>query len=445
MKRLTIPELAIKIGTDKFDDHDLLGRATLAHQLSELIDSIEDPLVIALDGGWGSGKSVFLKLWVGEHQKEGGKARLIYFDAFEHDFLDDPLVGLVGAISACEGKSGKKTSPIKSLRTLAWKLAKPAARIGLAAATSGVSEVVGGVGDRIAGALSKETEATMEQFWAGEDVKREAMGQFRKALAALTKPSKEGVPSETIVLIIDELDRCRPDYALSMLETIKHFFAVDGVHFVLGANMRALENSVNAQYGSGINAHEYLQKFVHLTVGLPRLKSGAGSPSLVYFPKAAKQMGIAQNLEVAVFNYLSRLVLYQEFSLRDVERLLTQVAVLSNAVATFGRSYSSLLVGALFLKIIVPAQYDRLLSSQLNINDVVAALFGGFVPSETADPDTHWLADLWGYSLNRNPDSAEVDRGQDKFGLGLQRPAGTLPRTLALEHLETFTLPSDLT
>jgi ABC-type sulfate/molybdate transport systems ATPase subunit len=71
----------------------------VGRRLSDLVQSIEEPLVIALDGDWGSGKSHFLRLWTGAHRKENdGRARVICCDAFEQDYLDDPLVGLVGAI-----------------------------------------------------------------------------------------------------------------------------------------------------------------------------------------------------------------------------------------------------------------------------------------------------------------------------------------------------------
>ena len=220
--RLTLPEPKIRIGEDGFDGIDKLGRAPLAHQLTDLVDRIDDPITIALDGGWGSGKSFFLKLWIGEHSnppigRPKGKARMIYFDAFEHDFLDDPLVGLVGAIAEDEETTTKSGSSINSLKKWAWKLAKPVARAGLFAITSGVSEVVGAVGDAVIKVASEEAEQTLEQFWAKEDDKRAAMKGFRAALTALTTPDETGTPTQKIVLIIDELDRCRPDYALSML------------------------------------------------------------------------------------------------------------------------------------------------------------------------------------------------------------------------------------
>lgn len=100
-----------EIGKVGFDSgRDLLNRAETGKRLSELVERIEKPMVIALDGASGSGKSHFLRLWCGAHTLENdGTARVIYFDAFKHDYLDDPLVALTSAIIA--NLEGEKASP----------------------------------------------------------------------------------------------------------------------------------------------------------------------------------------------------------------------------------------------------------------------------------------------------------------------------------------------
>ena len=100
MNRVITPEPEIKLYKDRFEHHDQLGRSPTGADLSELVDQVEDPLVIALDGSWGSGKSFFLKCWVGEHlYRYRESSQTVYFDAYKHDFLDDPLVALTGAIT----------------------------------------------------------------------------------------------------------------------------------------------------------------------------------------------------------------------------------------------------------------------------------------------------------------------------------------------------------
>lgn len=112
--------------------------------LSQLVERIEDPMVISLDGGWGTGKSFFLQCWVGEHLKnKTHQAQTVYFEAFKHDFLDSPLTSLMGIIverlqEAENGPSFAKIA-VQKLRTAAL----PLTRIAFAVASYGAT-VAGG-------------------------------------------------------------------------------------------------------------------------------------------------------------------------------------------------------------------------------------------------------------------------------------------------------------
>ncbi|WP_190238221.1 P-loop NTPase fold protein [Cereibacter johrii] len=79
-------EQEVELYQTGFGEEDQFNRQSSSKSLSELVERIEDPLVIALDGPWGTGKSYFLKRWVGAHKNEnGGRATTVYFDAFAND------------------------------------------------------------------------------------------------------------------------------------------------------------------------------------------------------------------------------------------------------------------------------------------------------------------------------------------------------------------------
>ena len=285
----------IDIGEDTFESVkdaqklDLLERKAFGQRLSELMERDTQPLVVALDGPWGAGKSHFLKLWVGSHNKADGiKAKIVYFDAFAQDYLDDPLISLVAAISAKKAdEQGKGDKALGLVKAWGLKLAKPAARIGLGLASGGVSELALPVLDRLADnaiqLATQEAQAAVDDLWKREEGRIAAVEGFRKALAALAA-------EQQLILVIDELDRCRPDYALSLLEVMKHFFTVKGVRFVLGANIEALEHSVRQRYGAGVDAGLYLQKFVHLRVVLPQMRNGQAWES--YYTSLCSRFGV---------------------------------------------------------------------------------------------------------------------------------------------------------
>ncbi|TLX45598.1 hypothetical protein C1E24_18115 [Pseudoalteromonas phenolica] len=71
-------------------------------------------------------------------------------------------------------------------------------------------------------------------------------------------------------ILIDELDRCRPSYAIEMLEIIKHFFETPNFVFVVATDTKQLSHSIKAVYGSGFNGEEYLTRFFNRTASIPK-------------------------------------------------------------------------------------------------------------------------------------------------------------------------------
>ena len=243
-------EPEIKLYDQGFENVCRLGGAAEGKKLSELVERISEPLVIALDAPWGAGKTIFLKCWVGAHELENkGTAKTVFFDAFRHDFMDDPLVGLTSALSERLGAPDKKNEPWRKAKEAVSKLARPAFRVGLAATTAGATEVIGPIVGAGLKAGKEELGDASKKFWQEED-KRAAMQTFRVALEQLASEQK-------LIIVVDELDRCRPDYALNLLEVIKHFFDVKNVHFVLGVNLKELANSVRARYGADVQGERY--------------------------------------------------------------------------------------------------------------------------------------------------------------------------------------------
>ncbi|ATG44320.1 KAP family P-loop domain protein [Phaeobacter piscinae] len=378
--RLTVPDPKIKLYEDGFDGHDQLNRKVTGHKLSDLVERIDDPLVIALDGAWGSGKSFFLKCWVGEHLKrEETTTQTVYFDAFQHDFLDDPLIALTGAIAErfedpAQTDNAQGTEQSQKMKKAAWAIGRGILRIGASVATAGATEVLSGIGDTIAEAVGDEAKTLINssvgdveatKFWNAHDARITAMEAFRSALTELTEPNDKGRPQRKLVIVIDELDRCRPDYALSLLEIIKHFFNVDGVHFVLGVNLKELQNSVKARYGIGVEAETYLQKFTTMQMTLNQYfeKHSSDLVWTKYFQKCAEQMEFpteARALLKTTENVLSRFKLSRDQSLRDAERVLTTLVAMPNLKTNFYLNTEVCIGTMAVLKVLAPSIYQTI-------------------------------------------------------------------------------------
>ena len=115
-------------------------------------------------------------------------------------------------------------------------MAKPLAQKALAIAVPSTAEVMALFGEFIK-ALTDERE-----YWSNEKERMEGMEKFRSALETLISRDEK----KSIIFVVDELDHCRPDYALEVLEVIKHFFSVDNAHFILRVNLEALEDTAMA-------------------------------------------------------------------------------------------------------------------------------------------------------------------------------------------------------
>jgi hypothetical protein len=234
--------------------------------------------------------------------------------------------------------------------------------------------------DAAAGSLEKGAQEAIDGFWKKEDGKRAAMKAFREALVALTEPATqddvakaveagetltEGQPTRKLVVVVDELDRCRPDYALSLLEIIKHFFNVDGVHFVLGCNMEALAESVRARYGAGYDGQRYLQKFVTLKLSLVGSSQYTRQPPKWedYLQACAKEMGFSRttrHLLSYTSVFLDSLRVLPVVSLRDVERQLTQLVCLPKILDGYSEAEAICVALLCVLKEYHPAQFREL-------------------------------------------------------------------------------------
>ncbi len=455
--KLFPPQDTCTIYKTGFGTDDILGRAETGKRLSDLLERIEDPVVVALDGRWGSGKSHFLKRWVGAHTLENdGRATVVYFDAFANDFLDDPLIGLTGAIAErLPEREAKLTEKVKSA---AFKLARPLLRIGASAATAGATEWAGPVLDEAIKAGHKEAETAAEVFWRREDGRKAAMQQFHDSLMQLTAASaKDEGDGKPLIVVIDELDRCRPDYALAMLETVKHFFAVPRVHFVLGVNLEALEHMVRARYGAGIDAGDYLKRFISLTMHLPEEVAGPQpvNAAFRYIEVTSQQMGIARELCETINQHIQLLAKTIPISLRDVEKILTRLVLLPlpKQLERFPAGKLDLILSLVLFQVLRPALYQGAMMRTLKIRDIET--FYGITPemrddeSQTDEQYNHTaflVHSRWEFTLTEGSEPAQhtEEIARDILGSGsLSRPKrirAILPQ-IKHDYFDTFTLP----
>ena len=243
-------------------ENDLLGRREPVEILTNLFDSIEGPCVLAVDASWGNGKSTFLKIWAQHLRNE--KYYVIDFNAWENDFTGEPFVALVTELTQALENNGNKSAKkkIDKAKEFAEEVAKVALSGSLRLLTAGVL------------AIDPEKLGKLGNSYADERLiaYQEAKGlivEFKNSLREMSASVSETNDSRPVIVMIDELDRCRPSYAVELLETAKHMFSVDHIIFVLAVNREQLAHSIKVLYGDGFNAGEYLQRFIDINFRLP--------------------------------------------------------------------------------------------------------------------------------------------------------------------------------
>ncbi len=248
--------------------------------------------VLNLDAPWGSGKSFFLDRF--RQQLEASGHLVILVDAWRNDFADDPLIVVMAEIDAEVSRRSKPQSRTrKALKTARAAGAKVAVEVGKGiarralsfaiteAATVAVENILSAESAAAAaptihdaaqdGATAAVSGVEKHNVKAGADAisaHRNTVAMidgFRNKLETLIEATRgDGFPSP-VYIFIDELDRCRPPFAIAMLERIKHIFNVPGTVFVVATATGQLNHAIGAVYGQNFDGAGYLTRFFDRT------------------------------------------------------------------------------------------------------------------------------------------------------------------------------------
>lgn len=261
-------------------------------------------LTIAIDAEWGAGKTFFIERWSQTLRHQGHP--VIIFDAWKHDLGEAPVIVLMAAINhaldewisrapikteikqrtAELGREGIRqlrravlpttgvilSGLLKKATGVAWKDLKEAAS--LSGDEEEDAEVISSESDSLTGEDQGKIDSGLDRIFEkvlNDQTQRiEAIGLFRSELAKIIDVIRgEGGANIPVFVFIDELDRCRPSYAISLLEEIKHVFGIENVCFVVSTNLKQLCHSVRSVYGHEFDSEHYLKRFFDHTHAIP--------------------------------------------------------------------------------------------------------------------------------------------------------------------------------
>lgn len=284
---------------------------------------------ILLSGEWGTGKTVFCRLverLVGEEKDARPPLDCIYIDAFKVDHFEDPLLMILSFLHRHAANAPRRTREafaracLPYAGILAQALGKAALDLLVPSAGNTLLESVKNAGERIG---DTAIERALEEC-ARTD---ERILALQKVLVQLTK-------KRALLIIVDELDRCRPDFAVELLEKVKHVFSLPRIVFLLVANGAQLRSSVAHRYGlAPEDAGRYLDKFIHFTFTLsttcPEWKHNSAEASVIHFYDELRELPYRSVFDAgeSLFGILEYLNV-KALSLREVESFVRYLRVL---------------------------------------------------------------------------------------------------------------------
>lgn len=250
-------------------------------------------LCLALDADWGWGKSYFVAQWSGDVAALGHP--IVRFDAWVNDLADDPLLGFMARLQS-EMKPWLSRLPVShQIRTKAVRkfqsVMKNAGRVAIPLALkmgTGLSldaltaESAEDVGDAVKKAGGEALTRYFDQALKSHTQRHDAIEALKVSLEELFIYLDETteVPLPMFVFV-DELDRCRPDYAIKLLEGVKHLFDAQGICFIFSTNMKQLAASAKSVYGESFDSERYLQRFFSFQYHLPTPDNAAYAKALI--------------------------------------------------------------------------------------------------------------------------------------------------------------------
>lgn len=254
---------------------DLLGREQFVDRMlsiTEALSANKKNACYAINGRWGTGKTYVLSMFeervktIRISQEDYGEKYLVFrYNCWEYDYYDEPLVAITAAML---DSITEKTSILKP--DVKEKFIGVLKEVGNGLLNTAAQIVETRTGLPTKSALSlfrKAKEAADENVKA--DKQYDHYSSFNKHLKQLKKEITELSAEKTVVILVDELDRCLPEYTIKVLERLHHlFYGVKNVQVILCLAHDQLEHTVRQIYGDGTNVGEYLKKFINFGIEL---------------------------------------------------------------------------------------------------------------------------------------------------------------------------------
>jgi len=250
------------------NDLDVLNRQKMIQDLQKILLLLSENkrgCVFAIDGGWGYGKTYILEkleaeleILVNEDTLDD-RYYVFHYNCWQYDYYEEPAIAIVSAMLEKLGE--ELDQKVAGIARDSWEYA---------------NKILKGIaGDFVKNKIGINLVDVYEEIQKNGQQRKESTYQFddlftfKETLDTTRKRIAELAKDKTVVLVVDELDRCMPSYAIKVLERLHHLFNdIDNVIVLLAIDSTQLEHSVKEIYGENIDTERYLKKFISFRVKL---------------------------------------------------------------------------------------------------------------------------------------------------------------------------------
>jgi len=357
----------IKMLTDNeihYIKDDKLKFKAYVETLNEVIKNSSTPLTIGIYGEWGSGKTSLMRLTLNSYKREKS-IKTVWFDAWKYDKVEDLRVALIYSIvkqieSNPKSSESLKVKASEFLKRINWmNLAKNVSKFGISLATPYLANLINRPNEDQSVSLKHNIENLIPDNIVNSFTLQSLnfLHEFEELYKNLVK--KYIGENGTLVIFIDDLDRCLPNKVIDILESIKLFLNAPGTIFFIGIDREIVVKGIEAKYGKQRSsnsdwAKNYLDKIIQLPFRLPPLRTDTittnfinslygVSPSMRTYAKIIAEVGTnPRTIKRVINNFELQTILCRKRALKINEAIIAKLIVLEFRWPNFYYDFLSL-------------------------------------------------------------------------------------------------------
>ena len=308
---------------------DLLGRQEIVDRIMKILEVISEKkssCTFALNGAWGTGKTFVLNMLMNQlWEYHSDKYIVFHYNCWQYDYYEEPLIAIVAAmLDSVDKENHLLPTHLRDKAKAGMELAKPFLH---KIATDFVKNKIGvDLTDVVSSVKGYQKALDSEEQKKADERVFDGFYSFKKAIQQAQEQIRNLAKDRTLVVVVDELDRCLPSYAIKVLERLHHLFTdIRNSTIIFAVDKSQLNQTISQIFGTKTNTTKYLHKFINFELQLDN-----GNIDVDFEEKYQDYFSqFDMSLLDAVFPYEDYIhALFSDIAMRDQERLMERITTI---------------------------------------------------------------------------------------------------------------------